>query len=477
MPIDTSIYANQVQVNPLAAITNAAGAVNAVQANKLTQQTLQARNSLSNILSQSTNPDGSVNYANAVALASKDPNAALIVPELQSQRLSANAPVSYFDNKTNQYMVAPSQNMGNVLNPGGNRVNQPAPPPIPVTQLNQLHSKYNAIIDNGQKLIGKPDLNSSDITNEVADLVSSEHITPQEAMNILSTMPKGPGGQEADPDVYNNWIEQQVSNIKMHQNALTQAYGPSVDEKQLSAPAQEQAPQQEQQPQPQPQATNGQYNGNPNVAGAPAVNAPEYQSKAIDLLNAVRSAATGAPVANAAIDNVLNLAEKTDQIGTHGADFIREMAKIPGFEHAAGDSAANLQTIASHMAQIALANGMPESDARLAELQNANLTPQMLQQTIKNMAPFLHAVNEGNVERQKFYNEKIGNLSGNTPPSAADIYNAKQEWEQNYDPRVIEYSSLSGADKKKYVENLSPSDVHHLANSMKWWQSWHKENE
>jgi hypothetical protein len=349
MPVDTSIYQNIQPVNPLGAINNAAATVNAIQQNKLTGQTLAARNSLSNILSQSTNPDGSIDYANAKVSAAGDPNAALIIPALQSENLSANAPTPYYDSAKGQVMVAPAQNMGNVLSPGSNQVS--------------------------------------------------------------SAPPAGQG---------------------------------------VTA------------------SSNGGFQGNPDVAGAAPTNAPEYQQQALQHLDTVRQAANGAPVANAAINNVLNLADKTDNIGTKSADFIKELAKIPGFQSSAGDSAANLQTIASHMSQIALANGMPGSDARLAELQSANLTPQMLQQTIKNMAPFLKAVNQGNIEKQNFYNSKIGKQTGNQPPNAASVFNAKQSWDQNYDPRVIEYNSLSNADKKKYVANLSDSDKVNLAQKKSW---------
>lgn len=115
-------------MNPLGAISNAAATVNAVQQNKLTGQTLAARNSLSNIISQSTNPDGSINYANAKALAANDPNSALITPELQSQNLAANSPIHYYDTAKGQDMVVPAQNAGNQFNPQGNQVkNAPMP--------------------------------------------------------------------------------------------------------------------------------------------------------------------------------------------------------------------------------------------------------------------------------------------------------------------------------------------------------------
>jgi hypothetical protein len=348
-PVDVSIYGNIQPVNPLGAIANAASVVSAVQQNKLTGQQLAARNSLSNILAQSTNPGGDINYSNAQAMADQDPNAAIVGPEVQALKLSANAPTPYYDSEKGQVMVAPAQNMGNVLNPAGNQVrNAPAAP--------------------------------------------------------------------------------------------------------------------------QPVAAGG-FRGNPTVAGAAPTNAPEYQAGALQHLDTVRQSANGAPVAIAALNNVYNLSQKNPETGTYTADIIKELSKVPGLGSLAQDEGASLQIQASHIAQLALANGMPGSDARLAELQNANLTPQMFQKTIQSMVPYLKGVAQGNIEKQKFYNEKIGELSGNQPPSAATIFKAKQEWDQNYDPRVVEYNSLSKAEKAKYVANLSDADKVNLARKKGWYDA------
>lgn len=104
----------------------------------------------------------------------------------------------------------------------------PQYPPIPVDKLNTEHATIDSMIKKSSMLVKKPDLDSNDIINELADLVSDDHLTAQSAMQVLATIPKGKMGEPVTPDVYQSWMKAQLGKLMQHKQDLTKVYGSPI---------------------------------------------------------------------------------------------------------------------------------------------------------------------------------------------------------------------------------------------------------
>lgn len=430
MPIETGMYANQTQVNPLEAITKAAGAVSAVQENQLTGQKLAARHALGDILARSTNPDGSINYSNAVSEATKDPNAALIVPDLQAQRLASNAPVPYYDNNKKQIMIAPSQNMGNVMNPEGNKINLQ---PIPLQQLHREHETLDAMLVHGENLLGNDKLRRNDITNSVTDLVKSEHISPQEAMQILSSMPKGPNGEEAPPEVYNNYVTKQVTALKQHKEGLKRAYGDPIDEEHHES------------------IVNGSYSGNQGVGAGAPLGTEQALKESGEYSDVARAASETLPPLRRALEIANSSDFNTGNLEPAIAEIYGQLADLGLATKGATDQASKMQEIKKYLAQSL--QGTSAGDKNMQEFLNSSTAtpnPAMLKEALLNTLHSTIAQNQAAII-------KNGYLAKQNLTSLEDIRKAKQELNKVVDPRIIQLESASPEDAKILIKKFKKS--------------------
>lgn len=181
----------------------------------------------------------------------------------------------------------------------------------------------------------------------------------------------------------------------------------------------------------------------PSIAGSlpPGFSTPLPTSRAN--YDQVSKEATTAPGQTAAYNEVINLANNGVMSGTNLTRAYAAAARNDPFHLLSGatDETVKNQELQKWMSQGLLASGMPGSDARLQELQHGNLNPEQLTETLKEMAPFFKAVSEGALRKQDYYNNQTsgGNNLEREPM-------AKQKWDDNYDPRWVEFDDLP--DKK-----------------------------
>lgn len=153
----------------------------------------------------------------------------------------------------------------------------------------------------------------------------------------------------------------------------------------------------------------------------------------------VSDSAKNMPNTLAAYNEVINLNKAGALTGTRLADAYQIAARNDPFHIMTGatDQATKSQEIQKWIAQGLLQGGMPNSDAKLQELQHGNLNPDQLPQTINKLAPFFKAVAQGSIEKQNYYNRVT-----NGGQDLSHEPTAKQQWDNNYDPRWIEFDQL-----------------------------------
>jgi hypothetical protein len=124
---------------------------------------------------------------------------------------------------------------------------QPPLPPISVDQLNQEHDGLDAMIKRGTPLAANPNLTANDIIEELAGLVSDDHMTAQNAMQTLAALPKSKTGDEVPSYVYQQWMNEKLDRLKHMKMSLTKWYGnPIPKDKHKAIKAQGMAQQQPQ---------------------------------------------------------------------------------------------------------------------------------------------------------------------------------------------------------------------------------------
>lgn len=165
--------------------------------------------------------------------------------------------------------------------------------------------------------------------------------------------------------------------------------------------------------------------------------------------NEVTENAKAAPQMNAAYNEAINLNKAGAPTGTNIATLYSWAAKnIPGVAQGVTDKASQAQEIGKWMSQGLIANGMPGSDARLQELQHANLNPDQLPETIQELAPFFKAVSQGAIAKQNYYNKVTDNGT-----NLATEPHALQQWTNNFDPRWMEFNELNKKDQRVFLTN------------------------
>jgi hypothetical protein len=272
----------------------------------------------------------------------------------------------------------------------------------------------------------------------------------------------------ANHEVLEPWI--QTSN---NQSAATFA-GYNDKNQQRLVSRQEANKEFNQQSQPNPVAANSDNetpaadsdNEPPGIAGSmqPGVqeNIESYRKHYMDVQNAANSV----PIENAALNNILNISKQNVPSGTMIGQIYESLASTGLAPRGIEDTGAQLKLIQNHASQIGLAGGIPGSDERLQAVMNAKVGDKDLPQVIQNMVPYLLSVNQGKVAQANYYRKTApGGLS---PEKVA---NAQSNWNQHFDPRLLEMKQLQSdpASLKKFVGGLSKQDKQELLD--KWKQN------
>lgn len=420
---DTSIYHNMVQpANPLTTAESLIGVKNALQQ----QQALQMQNKLTQgqlgigqYIKTNTDPQtGKVDANKFLSDVSQDPNTAIVFPQAMEIANKLNEAVPAGVNPDGSPKMAARQNVNAALNPAG----PPQPPPLAPQQIDQYHDHMQTMQDTLQGLLNKPDLSMGDVIGAAGDLIGSGHISPQEAAAELSQMPSGP--DMGNGTNLKQALQDQFNKITANRATLTATYGP----KSQSAPA--------------PTANDANF---PTIQTGVPVGYGEKQAASRERINQVQNDATNYGQKDAVLSQIEDLSKSGTPSGTAIANIYANMAKTGIAPEGITKEAANMQVMAKYMAQAALASGMPASDARLSALQDANTHPEQLPQAIQALVPFLRATNESSKLKQKFYNSQVG--AGLDPDKEIQ---AKQLWDENYDPRLVELSQLPASERPAY---------------------------
>lgn len=467
--VDTSMYnKNPLKpLNPLEMVSGYASAAHTINENKLQQQQIRGRQALGQIVSQSMNEDGSPNPAKILQKASKNPDAAWMVLQLQEEAKNANPLTSYLGtNEQGQptpaqapyYQVAgqnnpnwqvgenklttgappennaPPQSGNALMPPGAGAQQQQQAPAMDPSQVDALAAHTDAMLNVVEPLANDPNLDNKKIIRGVSDLVAhpDAKFSAMDGASALSKIPSGPNGQPANPQQLQQKIQPIYQQLKQNQAAIAQM-------RQAMNP---------QQPNPTKMST-------PGVATGLPAGFSENLQQAQQHYGQVMQQADSVPVENAALDNVYDLSKSGAPSGTVLGEFYSYLAAHNIAPEGAQTDAEKLALIKSHASQLALAAGMPGSDARLDALQSAKVDDANLPKVIQTMIPYLKAVNNSKVAQAKFYRQQ--DPSG---ANANQITNARTTWQQNLDPRVFELQELQHdpEELKKFVSGLSKAD-------------------
>jgi hypothetical protein len=446
--IDTSMYhtAQQQPFNPLQTIGNYQGIANAMQQNRLMQlegplleqkqqlggqeiQTgqmeLDYKNALMQAQKESMNSDGTQDTAKFNRLMSAGPGA-LHSEENMIQGNALNAPTTYMGTDQNgqpQQKVMGAQQMTAQLTPEQQQAAQEA------------HPRVDAVTGKINQLLSLPDdqLNTSTVCSAMGDLCADGHIKPQIAALGITQMPQNPA------DI-RSWLinhQQQFGNFKKYLNTAA----PQNPQGDTNKPAQDASRQPA------------------SVAAAPpmgyAANQQAQQGHYQDVMNTADSVRTE----NAALDNVLNISKSGAPSGKAIGQFYSYLAAHnlapPGIE----DEAAQLKLIQKHADQLSLAGGVPGTNEKLHAIQNAKVGDADLPEVIQGMVPYLKAVNSSKVAQANYYRQQ--DPTGANPDK---ISAARQNWQNNADPRLFEMKELQSnpAELAKYMKGLDPQDAAQL---------------
>lgn len=459
MPIDTSMYGHEPsQFNPLQAVGQVTSIQNALQQNQALQlqnKTTQSEQRMSQIFSKYTSPGGEVDTTNALKEIASDPSAALSMPKAQEivNRIQEPVPVLGPNNTPG---FRPRQVVNSLTNPVQGSVQQPSQlrplnsTPDPQQQqklVDTTHNQLDGIIDTLTPLIEKPNPTKEDVISSKIDLVSQGYMTHQEAAASFSDQ----NLFSDDPKVVKTALQKDFNQYLSHKATLTSKFGPpSIQQDQTQDP-----------PNTSQQTTDSTFQATGTPAG--------YEGNLASLqqhYSQVRNEADNVGQQNAVLDNILKLSKSGAPTGTMVGQLYQYLAsKVPGVSQGITDKAQQLQEISKYMHQTAINNGMPGSDARLEALQDANPNSGQLPGTIQSLIPFLEASNQGKIARANYYKKVAGNGL-----NADAIAQAQNNWQNSFDPRIIEYNSLSYDEKKSYVKKISPADARALvikSNQMK----------
>lgn len=310
-------------------------------------------------------------------------------------------------------------------------------PPNALQQFGQIQGLQNANLQ-GQLLqqeipIRQQQQQQAQLATQQQQMATKQTEDEQASLQDLTNF-KNPDGKTYD---YNAWLSNTAVN---HPLAIKTALGirdnqatPENFGIATSGPNQGAT---QQLPTQQVGAALGSGNASPVITGLPAGGSPQTQSR--NNYNQVTAEAENTPGSLAAYNEVINMNKAGALTGTRLANAYQVAAKNDPFHILTGatDQAVQSQEMQKWMAQGLIQAGMPNTDAKLAELQHGNLNPDQLPETIGDLAPFFKASVQGAQEKLKYYNRVTNNGQDMShEPMAA------QQW-LNYDPRWIEFDNL-----------------------------------
>jgi hypothetical protein len=497
MPVDTGIYNNiQAPPNPFDTVGKYVGLSNELQHNQLLQQQVRGNVETAQAIKEATDPNtGEVNnnqLMNIIAHDPRFPNARINALRISQEANAAN-PLTQYMGQNGQGQPTPMMSTQSQVRSMGNPAQQAQP--VDQGKIDKLHKHLDTIQGALQDLANKPDLQQGDMIDSVVDTVAHPdtdfHAT--DGAKFLSTLPSGQGGTPPNSQQLQQFVGSKLQQVNQNKAALSAKY-PSSDQlahargtagqmagatpqgQQIAMndlpppgqggnspqlqpqgqPPQSQPSQQEQQP-PQSQASPGVATGAPmGYAEAQSHGTGEYQ-KTIDDANSV-------PQTQAVLQKILNLSKAGAPTGTKLSGIYQWLAQRGLAPTGVEDATAQSQEIKKYMENAALAAGMPDSDARLATLHEANPNPDQLAATIQKLVPFLEAANKGKLVKANYYRQTAGSNLGTNPQQ---VQSAQTNWNNTFDPRVLEYNSLSPEDKKEYVKDLPQADAQALVTKRK----------
>lgn len=491
--VDTSMYSTQFPPpqKPLEMVQGYANAGHALVQNQLLQRELGAQKEFQEILSASTDPHtGQRDYSKANELLQHSQFGSINAPKLLDMQNVQDQPQQVFNPDTNSYEYRPLQNLQliakqqsaaaqrklkqnggtvpNALMQGDGGPNpqpdqpqpdnqltgqsQPSPdgadpnevgPPMSQEMIDGLHEHNQGIISALTPLANDNNVDHKKVIRAVSDLVANPKVkfNAMDGASALSSIPFGPNGTPPDSAAIQARLRPILAQQKQHEAQLQQRF-PSSQQIQARRAASNALP-------PAAPVNLQEANGEPvqdNVSAQPKPGFTSPLTKSRQNYDEVTDTASKIPGTLAAYNEVINLNKQGALTGTRLADAYQVAARNDPLHILSGanDEATKSQEIQKWLAQGLIQNGMPGSDARLQELQHGNLNPDQLPETIKELAPFFKAVAQGAIKKQNYYNKTTANGSNLTNEPAA-----LQHWNNNYDPRWIEFDEL-GSSKEKH---------------------------
>lgn len=470
---DPSIYNNVFSPDPMAGVNlqdKYLGIQHGIQQNKLTQQDLDFRQGLADAEAASLKEDGTQDTTKFNKLIMSNPKTAWKAQELLQQGVDLNAPQEYTDTSgkspvrravsaqdfrtmmNNSNM--PSNSLSPQQSPSQSQVTQPQNPNAPqqnkMGQMQAAYTKIDALNGAATDLANNPNPTRQDAISHMGNLIANKTVSPQEMIQIMSDpndpLPNNPKDIQSWGMRHANITGAALQQFKqvMQQHAEQQGMQPPSQQPQQGMPQdptqQSEMPQQLQPQQPQNQ-------GGPGITmGVPEDYKPRLDAaqKRIDQIN------TDAQT-SAKLYPILGQIEDLSKAGAHTGDATSKIYKSlsdKGLISPTSDTVIQAQEIAKYMEQALLAGGAPGSDKQLESLHAANANPELLPGAIQNIVPFLKAASQGNILKQQYYNKVLDGSSN--PDKEAQ---AAQNWNQNFDQRLIEFNNLKTDEQKaQYVE-------------------------
>lgn len=348
---------------------------------------------------------------------------------------------------------------------GGNALTAGAPNqmqgPLPDQQtIDGLHAHNQAMISTLTPLANDPSVDHKKVIRAVADLVAhpDAQFNGVDGASALTQL-FGQNGQPLPSNEIQPRIQSLLDQQKQNEAALQSKFPSSEQLKSAQQPA---APQGQPAVNPQQAQSNDPLDNAPTLKTGLPAGYSENQKAQQEHYQGVQKDADAVKVQNAALQNVLNISKSGVDTGTKLSKVYDALAKSGLATAGITDAASQRQQIAQHLEQIATAGGMPGSDARLSALQNANIGPDQLAETIQKMAPYLIGINSSKLAQAKYYH--------GVDPSGTDpdkISTARLKWQENADPRAFEYEAMSPSEKADYAKGLDPKDAVELAQKRK----------
>lgn len=465
MPIDTSIYngASVHPFNPLQTLGQGISLSNAAQQNQLIQQQiinaqgqnklLAAKLGLGDKYSKFTDPKtGMVDMNGLQADVANDPTTANALPIVQEM---ANT-----QNKLTQIFNPQTKTLENITTQGANsRFNPVSAPQVSQQHIDRAHDNLQDVQDTLGGLLQKPNIGMADVLDASADLISRGRITPNQAVQEFGNIPPGENGSEPSSDQLKGWLQDHYNNATAMRAKVTSTYGTSSSDKQ-----------------PEEQTNNvmanevnkGSFTQNPGAVQDASVPVG-YQDKltaAQGIQKQVRDDAATAPAQAGILNNILDFSKQGVKTGP-GTSFQNNIKSFLSGQGIASDKmndeAAIYQEMVKYMTQLASQNGAANTDSFRELQQHSNPSDPMLPKAIQDVTKYLIAANQGKLSRLKSM-ESTGTGKSLDPDQINEWNN---QWQQNYDPRALEFATLPAKERAAYLAKHPEEDYTKIVNSFR----------